>query len=54
MAGTLTLLRREENVKFAKYEVVKEFKLERKPLTQLSKYPYKTSTTTLHLQEYND
>lgn len=54
IAGSITLLKREANVKFAKYEVVKEFKLEGKPSNQSPKSHYKTSTTTLHLQEYDD
>jgi len=54
IAGSITLLKREANVKFAKYKVVKEFRLEGKPPKQLSKSPFKTSTATLHLQEYDE
>jgi 2'-5' RNA ligase len=54
IAGSITLLKREANVKFAKYEVVKEFKLEGKPSKQATQFLKKTSTTTLHLQEYDE
>ncbi|MFI5135659.1 MAG: 2'-5' RNA ligase family protein, partial [Chitinophagales bacterium] len=54
LAGHLVLIKKEANVRFAKYEVVKEFKLEGKPSKQLSKNLFKTSTTTLHLQEYDE
>jgi 2'-5' RNA ligase len=53
IARSITLLRKEAQKKWARYEVVKEFTLEGKQNTTFTRSSPNTYTTTLHQQEYD-